>query len=83
MTENILNDTMINLLKKLDAQKLAELQKAQSDGITDAFSSINDMPNIAPYGGLSASDEQKLREEIHDYLQRQYGQSPLIKIKGL
>lgn len=74
MTENesTLNTTMINLLKKLDAQKLSELQKAQTDGIDDAFSSINDMPDIAPYGGLSASDESKLREEVREYLQRQY-----------
>lgn len=71
-TESTLNNTMIDLLKKLDAQKLTELQKAQKDGIDDAFSSINEVPDIAPYGSLSASDEQKLREEIRDYLQRQY-----------
>lgn len=72
MTENSLNGTMIELLKKLDAQKLSALQKAQKDGIDDAFSSINEMPDITPYGGLSASDEQKLRDEIRGYLQRQY-----------
>lgn len=71
-TENTLNNTMIKLLKQLDAQKLSELQKAQSDGITDAFSSITEMPDITPYGGLSASDEQKLREDVREYLQRQY-----------
>lgn len=70
--ENTLNTTMLNLLKKLDAQKLSELQNAQTEGIDDAFSSINEMPDITPYGGLSASDEQKLREEVRDYLQRQY-----------
>lgn len=70
--ENTLNTTMISLLKKLDAQKLSELQKAQKAGIDDAFSSINAMPDITPYGGLSASDEEKLRAEIRDYLQRQY-----------
>lgn len=71
-TENTSNDTMINLLKKLDTQRLSELQKAQKDGIDNSFSSINEMPDITPYGGLSASDEQKLREEVRDYLQRQY-----------
>ena len=70
--ENTLNTTMMSLLKKLDAQKLSELQKAQKAGIDDAFSSINAMPDITPYGGLSASDEEKLRAEIRDYLQRQY-----------
>lgn len=72
MTENALNNTMIELLKKLDTQKLSELQKAQQAGVSESFSSINEMPNITPYGALSASDESKLREEIRDYLQRQY-----------
>lgn len=71
-TENTLNNTMITLLKKLDAQKLSALQKAQTDGISAAFSSINEMPDIPPYGDVPASDESALRGEIRDYLQRQY-----------
>lgn len=76
MTENknetALNSKMLELLKSLDAKKLSELQKAQTDGISEAFSSINEMPDIPPYGALPASDESKLRDEVHDYLQRQY-----------
>lgn len=71
-TENTLNNTMITLLKKLDAQKLSALQKAQTDGISAAFSSTNEMPDIPPYGDVPASDESALRGEIRDYLQRQY-----------
>lgn len=71
-TENTLNNTMITLLKKLDAQKLSALQKAQTEGISAAFSSINEMPDIPPYGDVPASDESALRGEIRDYLQRQY-----------
>lgn len=71
-SETALNTTMINLLKKLDEKKLSELQKAQKDGIDNSFSSINELPDIAPYGALSSSDESKLREDVRDYLQRQY-----------
>lgn len=71
-TENTLNNTMITLLKKLDAQKLSALQKAQTDGISAAFASSNEMPDIPPYGDVPASDESALRGEIRDYLQRQY-----------
>lgn len=71
-TENTLNSEMLKMLQNLDMEKLSELQKAQNDGINEAFSSINDMPDIAPYGSLPAADESKLRDEIRDYLQRQY-----------
>ena len=72
MTENALNTEMLKLLKSLDAKKLSALQKAQNEGVSEAFSSINDMPDITPYGGLPAADESALRAEIRDYLQRQY-----------
>lgn len=72
--ENVLNPEMLKMLQSLDMKKLSELQKAQADGISEAFSSINDMPDIAPYGDLPASTESKLRAEIRDYLQRQYAQ---------
>lgn len=70
MTEN--TTELLKLLQNLDAKKLSELQKAQNAGISEAFSSINDMPDIPPYGSLPASDETTLRAEIRDYLQRQY-----------
>lgn len=63
---------MLKMLKSLDLKKLSELQKAQNSGISAAFSSTNEMPDIPPYGALPASDESKLRDEIRDYLQRQY-----------
>lgn len=72
MTETALNAEMLKMLKSLDMAKLSALQKAQNDGISASFSSINDMPDIPPYGALPASDESKLRDEIRDYLQRQY-----------
>lgn len=72
MTETVLNSEMLKMLKSLDMKKLSELQKAQADGISEAFSSINEMPDITPYGELPASDETKLRDEIRGYLQRQY-----------
>lgn len=76
MTENKnkteLTSEMLKMLQTLDAQKLSALQKAQNDGISEAFSSINDMPDITPYGGLPAADESALRAEIRAYLQRQY-----------
>ena len=78
MTENknkneaVLNSEMLKLLQNLDAQKLNALQKAQKSGISEAFSSIDEMPDITPYGGLPAADESALRDEIRDYLQRQY-----------
>lgn len=70
--ENVLNPEMLKMLQSLDMKKLSELQKAQADGISEAFSSINDMPDIPPYGDLPASAESALRAEIRDYLQRQY-----------
>ena len=76
MTENknktVLNPEMLKMLQSLDTKKLSELQKAQNDGISEAFSSINEMPDIMPYGELPASAESKLRDEIREYLQRQY-----------
>lgn len=71
-SENALNAEMLKMLKSLDVQKLSALQKAQNDGISAAFSSINEMPDIPPYGDVPASDESALRGEIRDYLQRQY-----------
>ena len=53
-------------------KKLSALQKAQNDGISASFASINEMPDIPPYGDLPAADESALRAEIRDYLQRQY-----------
>lgn len=70
--ETVLSTEMLKMLKSLDMEKLSALQKAQNDGISEAFSSINDMPDIPPYGDLPASDESKLRDEIRNYLQRQY-----------
>lgn len=70
--ETVLNSEVLKMLKSLDMEKLSALQKAQNDGISEAFSSINDMPDIPPYGDLPASDESALRAEIRDYLQRQY-----------
>ena len=70
--ETALNSEMLKMLKSLDMEKLSALQKAQNDGISEAFSSINDMPDIPPYGDLPASTESKLRDEIRGYLQRQY-----------
>lgn len=72
MAETELNSKMIEMLQHLDMQKLNELQKAQSDGITDAFSSINEMPDIPAYGELNTDEEAEVRDEIRDYLQRQY-----------
>ena len=63
---------MLKMLKSLDLKKLSELQKAQKNGISASFSSINDMPDIPAYGELTADDEAELRDEIRDYLQRQY-----------
>ena len=63
---------MLKMLKSLDLKKLSELQKAQKSGISASFSSINDMPDIPTYGELNADDEAGLRDEIRDYLQRQY-----------
>ena len=71
-TENALNTEMLKMLKSLDMEKLNALQKAQKSGISEAFSSISEMPDIPPYGDLSAADESALRAEIRDYLQRQY-----------
>ena len=71
-TKTELNPEMLKMLQSLDMKKLSELQKAQNDGISEAFSSIDEMPDIPPYGGLPASDESKLRNDIRDYLQRQY-----------
>ena len=71
-SETALNTKMLEMLKNLDMEKLNALQKAQNDGISEAFSSINDMPDIPPYGDLPASTESKLRDEIRGYLQRQY-----------
>ena len=71
-TKTVLNPDMLKVLQSLDAQKLSELQKAQNTGISAAFSSTTEMPEIPPYGTLPAADESKLRDEIRDYLQRQY-----------
>ena len=68
----ILNSKMLKMLQNLDMKKLSELQKAQTAGIGAAFASINEMPDIPPYGDLPAADESALRAEIRDYLQRQY-----------
>lgn len=70
MTEN--TTELLKMLTSLDMKKLSALQKAQNSGISAAFSSINEMPDIPPYGDLPASDESTLRAEIRDYLQRQY-----------
>lgn len=70
--EPVLNSEMMKLLQNLDLQKLSALQKAQNSGIGKSFSSINEMPDIPAYGELSDDDESKLRDEIRDYLQRQY-----------
>ena len=71
-SENVLNAEMLKMLKNLDMEKISALQKAQQKGISAEFSSINEMPDIPPYGDLSAADESALRAEIRDYLQRQY-----------
>lgn len=71
-TETVLNPEMLKMLQSLDMKKLSELQKAQNNGISSAFSSINEMPDIPPYGELPASGESALRAEIRGYLQRQY-----------
>lgn len=71
-SETVLNSEMLKMLKSLDTKKLSELQKAQNDGISASFSSIDEMPDIPLYGDLSAADESALRAEIRDYLQRQY-----------
>ena len=63
---------MLQMLKSLDAKKLSELQKAQNSGVSAAFASINELPDITPYGSLPAADESALRAEIRDFLQRQY-----------
>ena len=72
MTDTALNSKMIEMLQNLDAQKLSELQKAQKSGISESFSNLNEMPDIPAYGELNADDEAELRDEIRDYLQRQY-----------
>ena len=72
MTKTELNSEMLKMLQNLDMQKLSELQKAQKNGVSASFSSINEMPDIAAYGELSADEESELRDEIRDYLQRQY-----------
>lgn len=74
MTENepVLNAKMLKMLQSLDMKKLSALQKAQKNGISEAFSSISEMPDIPPYGDLPASAESALRDEIRDYLKRQY-----------
>ena len=71
-SENVLNAKMLKMLQSLDMKKLSALQKAQNDGISASFASINEMPDIPPYGDLPAADESALRAEIRDYLQRQY-----------
>lgn len=72
MTKTELNSKMIEMLQNLDMQKLSELQKAQNNGISESFSNIDEMPDIPAYGELNADDEAELRDEIRDYLQRQY-----------
>lgn len=72
MTQTELNSEMIKMLQNLDMQKLSALQKAQNSGIGKSFSSINEMPDIPAYGELNADEEAELRDEIRDYLQRQY-----------
>lgn len=70
MTENTTD--LLKMLKNLDMEKLNALQKAQNEGVSASFSSINEMPDIPPYGDLPAADESALRAEIREYLQRQY-----------
>lgn len=72
MAETELNSKMIEMLQHLDMQKLNELQKAQDSGISKSFSNIDEMPDIPAYGELNADEEAELRDEIRDYLQRQY-----------
>ena len=72
MTKTELNSKMIEMLQNLDMQKLRELQKAQNNGISESFSNIDEMPDIPSYGELNADEEEELRDEIRDYLQRQY-----------
>lgn len=72
MAETELNSKMIEMLQNLDMQKLSELQKAQDNGISKSFSNIDEMPDIPAYGELNADEEAELRDEIRDYLQRQY-----------
>lgn len=70
MTEN--TTELLKMLKSLDMKKLSALQKAQNEGVSASFASINEMPDIPPYGELPASGESALRAEIRGYLQRQY-----------
>lgn len=72
MTKTELNSKMLEMLQNLDMQKLSELQKAQKNGVSESFSNIDEMPDIPSYGELNADDEAELRDEIRDYLQRQY-----------
>lgn len=72
MTKTELNSKMIEMLQNLDMQKLSELQKAQNNGVSESFSNIDEMPDIPAYGELNADEEAELRDEIRDYLQRQY-----------
>lgn len=72
MAETELNSKMIEMLQNLDMQKLSELQKAQDSGISKSFSNIDEMPDIPAYGEMNADEEAELRDEIRDYLQRQY-----------
>lgn len=72
MAKTELNSEMIKMLQNLDMQKLSELQKAQNNGISESFSNIDEMPDIPAYGELNADEEMELRDEIRDYLQRQY-----------
>lgn len=72
MTKTELNSKMIEMLKSLDMEKLNALQKAQNNGISESFSNLDEMPDIPAYGELNSDEEAELRDEIRDYLQRQY-----------
>ena len=72
MTKTELNSEMLKMLQNLDMKKLSELQKAQKNGVSESFSNLDEMPDIAPYGELNADEEAELRDEIREYLQRQY-----------
>lgn len=67
-----LNSKMLEILQTLDMQKLSALQKAQNNGISESFSTIDEMPDIPAYGELNSDEEAELRDEIRDYLRRQY-----------
>ena len=72
MTQTELNSELLKMLKSLDMEKLNALQKAQKSGVSESFSNLDEVPDIPTYGELNADEEAELRDEIRDYLQRQY-----------